>query len=1277
MGNCPIFKDSYCCKANKNVSKIKNFDSDIQIREPISNDSNLDKSKDNSSSQFVFLRSTEKRKLLMDKNLLNKSKISNKLDDEDQVIHLRRKHSRRKKIKHHKYSSNYFIGKRMSLKNRKGKTVTSTNLKKIKQKIKCPNITLISAAKLTNIQVIKTQKNQCDSPISNIKENNEIEENKSDNNNENSSSGLLKKNKKIKTVDTKDRLNLNLNYLDISDRNVSHSDKNEVVSAINKSNSNCLQFTKIKKNKFLINQKTLTMESNLKKQIDELSHSHTMKLCNIMSKNKVTGRKKNTKNTNSVSNNSKSEKSDFACYNNCVKSSKKKLIDEINKDKSKDKDADATSDCSDESCSPDVKFRLFASLDKEEEEFIKNFIKQNSFFLFPKLELDEDSIKLFASGFYCAEFIDEQLLFNEKEEAKIFYVIYSGSVLLYNNIEEKNNYNDQKKNNNNNINPLNNLFSTLNPRIYTFQKVNENNKNINNDTKNENLLYSNTVSPTLKNKLDNRKKLTYSTKNEINIAESRLLTKGDFFGQDCFKENSHRTQCSKIMQKTRILCCSGEFYRNIKNYIHLKLMNERIEILKNVPLFKYMGERMLKSFAKKMVEKEYNQFYIVTSENEMCNYIYIIKYGEIKLTKKYIKIKILEKNSYFGHISLIMKVPNLYTYSVNTEKVVLYQIPYTQFNGIKMNEIIFKLFLNSIKTSERIRQLFIDNFEYFYNNVFKLKYYEDNKVIYTKNHLENKKLCVIITGGLKSSNSNKNLADAETAFGDNIVDLREDLKDEIISNGETIVFEAIWNDIVHASENNKKNNKGLLETVKNLKKVRILKNLSEIDLLELSKVVTIETFKENKIISQEGELSKKFYIIKEGKVKLYKKSNFIREIDQGGFFGEIPETTGTVIFFTAIAGIDDTECYCINKKYFPMLDPSVLKLIKDREYLNDVNIELSDLFVIRLLGKGKFGKVFLVHNQRNFYAIKTAAISEIVKEKKDRFYLNEKKIMKMIDYPFAIKLVKTLNNETHIFFLQEYIEGITLRTYIQKRKKSEIKNLEIASFYGIIMLLTLNYIHSKKIIHRDIKPGNIMIDKKGYLKLIDFGISKCLKDDNLTNTMCGTPHYIAPEVIIGKGYSFSADFWSYGVTLFEVFYDYLPFGSGVKDSYEIYNQILYKKLILPYGSNFNIINSFFKVILSKNIMHRICNFQLLKSQCLFEDYDCEQILNQSIKAPFIPERSDKINDLKNLTLYSKSIKDYFREEDALDENKDNDNENENDNNNDNEAAKNADLFKNF
>ena len=1240
MGNCPILNTNYCCKVNDNISKIKNFDSDIQLREAISNYSNIDKSKENSSSQFVFLRTTEKNKLLVDKNLVNKSKLNNKLDDEDQIIHLRRKKSRRRKNRY-----NILLGRRIHIKQRKGKTVTSTNLKMIKTKTKSPTRKKNNNQKITNLKLIKTQKNPQESPIININECIENEENKD----EISSPGLQKKSKKIKTVDTRAFLNINLFISDVNEI----SDKNEAVSSnMNKINHipNYLHFTTAIQKK---NDNVLAVEPNLKKQIDELSHSHTMKMLNNIMKKP----KNNEQNIEQKkSKNSGSEKFDSSnCYRSKrVKTSKKRLMEDISKEK--DKDNDGISDYSEESNNNvDIKFRLFAFLDKEEEEFIKKFIKKNEVFLFPKFELDDDSIKQFASGFYCAEFLCEQLLFNEKEEAKIFYVIYSGKVLLFNNnIEEKNNSNDQNKQGN--LSPPKYLLANLNPRVYTYQNGKE--------KKNTNIIYSNTVSGILKNKVDSKKKLTNSTEN--NVTESKILNKGDFFGQDCFEENSLRTQCAKILQKTKILCCAGEFYRNIKNYVNSKSNNERIEILKNVPLFKYMDEKNLKILAKKMIEKEYNQFYLVTSEGEICNCLYIVKKGEIKLTKKYVKIKTIDKNSYFGHLGLIMKVPNLYTYCVNTEKAVLYQIPYSFFNGIKMDDLIFKLFLNSIKTSQRIRQLFINNFQFYYNNVFKLKYYEDDEIIYTKNHLENKKLCVIITGGLKIPNIDKKLADAETAFGDNIIDLNEDLKNNIISNGETILFEALWNDIVMASENDKKNNKGLLETVKDLKKVQILKNLSEIDLLELSKVITVKIFKEKNIISREGDLSNKFYIIKEGKVKLYKKLNFIRELDKGGFFGIIPDSTGNVIIFTAIAGMDNTECYCINKEYFSMLNPSILKSIKAHEYLNDVNIELSDLFIIKLLGKGKFGKVFLVHNQRNFYALKTAIVSEIIREKQDRFYLNEKEIMKMIDFPFAVKLVKTLNNESHIFLLQEYIEGITLRQYIQKRKKSEIKNLQIASFYGIILLLTLNYIHSKKIIHRDIKPGNLIIDKKGYLKLIDFGISKCLQDDNLTNTMCGTPHYIAPEVIIGKGYSFSADFWSYGVTLFELFYDYLPFGNGVKDPCEIYKQILYKKLIIPYDANFNIINSFFKVILSKNIMHRICNFQLLKSQLLFEDYDVEQILNQNIKAPFIPENLDKFNDFKNLNVYSKSVKDYFQEAPS-NENKDYDIE----------IIKKSNLFKNF
>ena len=129
-----------------------------------------------------------------------------------------------------------------------------------------------------------------------------------------------------------------------------------------------------------------------------------------------------------------------------------------------------------------------------------------------------------------------------------------------------------------------------------------------------------------------------------------------------------------------------------------------------------------------------------------------------------------------------------------------------------------------------------------------------------------------------------------------------------------------------------------------------------------------------------------------------------------------------------------------------------------------------------------------------------------------------------------------------------------------------------------------------------------MINKNGYLKIIDFGISKELKDKDITYTICGTPHYLAPEIIMGKGYSYSSDYWSVGITMFEMFYGYVPFGQGANDAMTIYFEILNKKLVLPYEPKFIDINHFFRIILNKNLMQRVCNFKLLKSNDFFHQF---------------------------------------------------------------------------
>ena len=243
--------------------------------------------------------------------------------------------------------------------------------------------------------------------------------------------------------------------------------------------------------------------------------------------------------------------------------------------------------------------------------------------------------------------------------------------------------------------------------------------------------------------------------------------------------------------------------------------------------------------------------------------------------------------------------------------------------------------------------------------------------------------------------------------------------------------------------------------------------------------------------------------------------------------------------------------------------------------------------------------------------------------------------MLSLDHPFIVKMVKSMKNQHFCFLLIEFINGTNLDQYLQNRESRQ--NIYETQFYIGSILLMLDYLQKKFIAHRDIKPSNIMIDNNGYLKMIDFGTSKVLTD--YTSTIIGTPHYIAPEILKGRGYSLSCDFWSLGICMYEIFYGKYPFGNYANEVIEVYKEILKNNFTFPNDSNkVAKVNMLIKCLLNKKVNERICNVSSLKKKPFFEGFHFDKLIDLRLKPPFKPSTKSFDKYLKENNPYSNMVK---------------------------------------
>ncbi|KAI9281064.1 camp-dependent protein kinase 10 [Sporodiniella umbellata] len=296
------------------------------------------------------------------------------------------------------------------------------------------------------------------------------------------------------------------------------------------------------------------------------------------------------------------------------------------------------------------------------------------------------------------------------------------------------------------------------------------------------------------------------------------------------------------------------------------------------------------------------------------------------------------------------------------------------------------------------------------------------------------------------------------------------------------------------------------------------------------------------------------------------------------------------------------------------------------------NVTIDDYELIETLGTGTFGRVYLAKEskKKKYFAIKVLKKAEIVRLKQVEHINSERHVLSQIHFPFIVQLYCTFQNQTNLYMVQEYVIGGELFRHLRKARRF---TADTARFYAAGITLAIEYLHSKDIIYRDLKPENILLDHRGYIKIADFGFAKKVPDR--TWTLCGTPEYLAPEIIQSKGHNKSVDWWSLGILIFEMMGGHPPFYDD--NHFGIYEKILGGKV--QYPSYFeNSAKDLLKKLLVIDITRRLGNLKGgaddIKKHKWFRNTDWSGLLNKTLRAPIIPAHSNEY-DTSNFEKYPK------------------------------------------
>eukprot|EP00915_Cephaloidophora_sp_WS-2016_P008880 GHVH01012552.1.p1 GENE.GHVH01012552.1~~GHVH01012552.1.p1 ORF type:complete len:880 (-),score=162.05 GHVH01012552.1:121-2760(-) len=728
-----------------------------------------------------------------------------------------------------------------------------------------------------------------------------------------------------------------------------------------------------------------------------------------------------------------------------------------------------------------------------------------------------------------------------------------------------------------------------------------------------------------------------------------VMQRGKSFGEIALMHNTPRS--------ATITCASSngsvwgvkrQQFRDVLIQLSARNFAERRKFLEQVKILDILTEAQKTMITNMLIEENFETDHPIIQQGQKGDVLFIIKSGQCKIFIGDQWIRDLGPGEYFGERALLYD--EVRSATVKTEgPVTVLSIGRMKLASVlgNLQHVLFRnMMVIAVRSSETFNQFTVEQVDSILQAVIVKDYPENYTILDGEMRAKDVRFLIVLEGTILISKDNFPIMTVGRGqpFGEEYI-LNPSLSfhhrvDSIEPTKLALITTNVFDMCLGSSDMQKTLEHNTKKRI--MQKIYIFRYLTGQQYDVLINNFKSVTLRKGDPVFRQGDTGTEFYIIKEGEVEIvldnvpgtdgpFGKGKRIRTSGKHDYFGErallYDEPRSASIYTTS----DTIELWAIEKPIFQsVLQGPMLKHLEERIEMQNTRIAFKDLVNVSIIGRGTYGvvrEVYVKSNPKQRYALKANSRYHTMLKGLTKLVSIERECMAECDHPFIIKLVKCYKSEKYLYFLQELSKGGELYDGI---RKIGLCTKSQTTFYVASIIAAMEYIHERGIVFRDLKPENILLDEHGYIKIIDFGCAKKLQAQR-TYTMLGTPHYMAPEIILGKGYGLSVDIWSIGVTMYEMFCGTLPFeleDISDSDQLDVFRHILTAKLTFPLPESPNFDNDQDMQLLTKRFLCRIPEVRIgcgmkgykeIKDHPFFTGFDFDKLLTREYDVPLLPE----------------------------------------------------------